>query len=127
MIIGLDLGEKKVGVAISEQGILAKRHSTIEPEKIEATIREFQPETIVIGLPKTLREEKGPQAQKILTQVEKIKAKIQLPIVLEDEALTTTEAEQNLINEGFTGEKLKNLLDQEAARILLQNYLDRKK
>ena len=126
-ILALDLGENYIGVAASEQGFLARRHSTISQDKLKTLLEDFEPEKVIIGLPKTLKDEVGPEARKTLKKVEKIKKLTTAQIILEDEALTSREAIQNLRELGFGPNQINELVHQEAARILLQNYLDREK
>lgn len=125
MIIALDLGKNYTGVAISEQGFLARRHSTIASNKLRTLLEDFRPEKVIIGIPKTLRNQIGSEARKTLKKIETIKKWTKAQVILEDEVLTSEEAIQNLKEAGFAPSQIKKLVHQEAARILLQNYLDR--
>lgn len=132
-IIAIDYGEKRVGMAISYEGILAKRYQTIRfktddelLDKIAKICGEEEVEKILVGLPITLEDRKiGHQAEEIRDFAEKLKKDIKKPIILIDETLTTEEAKINLREEGFSESKILLSLDEEAARIILQEYLDR--
>jgi putative Holliday junction resolvase len=132
-IIALDYGEKRVGVAISYEGILAKRYQTIKYktedellDKIAKICGEEEVRKIIIGLPITLHDRKvGHQAEQVKDFVERLKQDTKKTIILEDETLTTEEAKTNLREEGFSESKILLLLDEEAARIVLQDYLNK--
>ena len=132
-IIAIDYGEKRVGLAISHEGILAKRYQTIKYkaddellDKIAKICGEEEVEKIIIGLPVTLEEQKiGHQAEEVNEFVERLKKDTKKPIILQDETLTSEEAKENLREENISQDKIKMLIDEEAARIILQDYLDR--
>ncbi len=138
-ILGLDFGEKKIGVAISDEiGMLARPLLTINQKtkgqknqrtiynEIKKICKENQVQEIVVGLPKTLKGELGHQAEKVLQFTDKIKKEINIPILFEDERLTSRMVEKMLIVEGVKREKRNSIIDQLAAKTILQNYLDRK-
>jgi putative Holliday junction resolvase len=136
-ILGIDYGDKRIGVAISDPlGIIAQGVAVIgKSETFDQDIRELKRiikkysgvDEIVVGLPKTMAGEIGPQAEKVLAFVEALKKEFKLNIVTWDERLTTVEAERTLIEAGLSREKRKKVIDKSAAANILQNYLDRKR
>ncbi len=133
-ILGLDIGDKTIGVAVSDllhltaQGIttikrVGKKKDLLELEKI---INEYDVKTIVVGLPKNMNGTIGPQGEKTIDFAEKIKNKFQIDLVYEDERLTTVAAEKVLIEGDMRREKRKSVIDKVAAVFILQTYLDRK-
>jgi putative Holliday junction resolvase len=136
-IIGLDFGDKRIGVAISDPtGLIATGIAVIgKGETFEPDIRELKRlikkydgvAEIVVGLPKTLAGKTGPQAEKVTTFIEALKNEFKLNIVAWDERLSTAEAERGMIEAGLSREKRRKVIDQSAAAIILQSYLDRKR
>lgn len=138
-ILGLDFGEKKIGVAISDEiGMLARPLLTMNQitkgqrnqrtiyNEIRKICQENQVQEIVVGLPKTMKGELGHQAKKVLQFTNKIKKEINIPIIFEDERLTSCIVEKMLISEGVKKEKRNMIIDQLAAKTILQSYLDKK-
>lgn len=134
-IMGLDIGDKTIGVAISDpllitaQGITTiKRESNKKDiDRLKDLIDEYNVNKIVIGLPKNMNNTIGPQGEKVLKFVDKLKGKIDINIVLEDERLTTVEAERVLLEGDVSRKNRKKHIDKVAATYILQNYLDRSK
>ena len=135
-ILGLDYGSKTVGVAISDPlGITAQGVETIWRKqenhlrqtlaRIEELISEYQVERIVLGYPKNMNNTIGERAVKSLEFKEKLEKRTGLPVVMWDERLTTAEAERTLMETGVRRENRKQYLDQMAAVLILQGYLDR--
>ncbi len=136
-ILGIDYGDKRIGVAISDPlGLTAQAVGTIEKGKsFEKDIKELNEvieryggvDEIVVGLPKTMRGEIGEQAKKVLEFVEALKNKFEFQINTWDERLTTVAAEKTLIQAGLSREKRKKVIDKSAATYILQSYLDSKR
>ena len=135
-IMGLDYGSKTVGVAVSDalgltaQGIeIVRRKSENKLRqtlaRIEELISEYQVERIVLGYPKNMNNTIGERAVKSLEFKEKLEKRTGLPVVMWDERLTTAEAERTLMETGVRRENRKQYLDQMAAVLILQGYLDR--
>ncbi len=135
-ILGLDYGTKTVGVAVSDAlGLTAQPLETITRKeqnklrktcaRIEALIREYDVKLIVMGYPKHMNNDEGDRCE----QTEVFKAMLErrtgLPVVFEDERLTTVSAQQVLIEGGVRRENRKAYVDQLAASLILQTYLDR--
>ncbi len=132
-ILGLDVGQKTVGVAISDplgftaQGITTIRR-TKKSEDIEAVKRicdEYSVETIVIGLPKNMDGSIGFAGEKIQEFSELLKTIVDLEIVFWDERLTTVAAHRAMLEADLSRGKRKKIVDKVAATYILQGYLDR--
>ena len=135
-LMGLDYGSKTVGVAVSDPlGLTAQGVETVWRKqenklrqtlaRIEELISEYQVERIVLGYPKNMNNTIGERAVKSLEFKEKLEKRTGLPVVMWDERLTTAEAERTLMETGVRRENRKQYLDQMAAVLILQGYLDR--
>lgn len=129
---GLDVGEKTIGVAFS-QGFFAQALKTIvfESEAYEVgvkelieLIKEHDVRTLVIGLPKHLNNELGISAQRALLVKELILEHIDIDIIMWDERFSSKEAERRMLQGDLSRKKRKQRIDQVAAMIILQSYLD---
>jgi len=130
-IICLDVGDKRIGVAVSDAlGMAAHGLKTIDREgcmsALKAVIEEYQEEigSMLVGLPKMLSGDVGIQGEKVLAFVEELKSALHLPVIMWDERLSTVSAERTLIEAGLSRKKRKGLKDKVAAVIILQSYLD---
>lgn len=134
-IMGLDLGTKTVGVAISDPLLLtAQPIETITRKeenklrqtlaRIEALIEENEVGKIVLGYPKNMNDSIGPRAQFSEEFKEKLERRTGLEVILWDERLTTVAADEVLIESGVRRENRKKYVDQIAAVFILQEYLD---
>ncbi len=131
--MALDVGDKRIGLAISDlMGWTAQPlytlHRTCEQEdlqKIKKTVLEYKPKVIVIGLPKNMDGSIGFQGDKTMEFAEKLKNILSedIPIVFQDERLTTKSA-RNVMNMAGTKKKnKKNMVDTIAAVFILETYL----
>ncbi|MBN9646395.1 MAG: Holliday junction resolvase RuvX [Terrisporobacter othiniensis] len=131
-IMGLDIGDKTIGVAVSDlMGLTAQGVTTIKRvgkkkdiEEIKKIISEKQVNKIVSGLPKNMNGTVGPQGEKVQKFCELIKKETNLPIEFWDERLSTVAAERSLIEGNVRRENRKKVIDMLAAVIILQGYLD---
>lgn len=131
-ILSIDYGDKRIGLAISdENGKLASRFLTVENISLKNLAEELAGITmrenirkIIIGVPIGFKRE-SKQTEKTRLFINELKQKINLPIIEVNEVFTSKMAEENLRNAGVRGLELKSLIDQEAARIILQEYLDK--
>jgi putative Holliday junction resolvase len=131
-ILGLDYGEKRIGVAICDElGFTAQGLPTIirktkkhDWEILGNLIRNYKVEKIVIGYPVRLDGSEGIQCEKVNRFTALLAATFFLPVVKWPETLSTKEAEEILINSGVRWEKRKKMVDKLAACIILQGYLD---
>lgn len=134
-IIGLDYGTKTVGVAVSDALLLtAQPLETITRKsegklrqtlaRIEAIIEEYQAEKIVLGYPKNMNNTVGERARACEALKEDLERRTGLPVFLWDERLTTAESERALKAGGVRRENRKAVIDQMAAVLILQSFLD---
>lgn len=132
VILGLDIGDARTGVAISDElGIGAHPLCTIQRRSRKAVLAELQElvtthqvERIVVGLPLQLDGETGTQARKIKQFADKLGQQVNLPIIFWDESFTTVEAAQILRETRKRRKKRKQVIDQVAAVLILEGYLD---
>ena len=132
IILGLDIGDARTGVAISDElGIAAHPLCTIQRRSRKAVLAELQElvtahkvERIVVGLPLQLDGETGTQARKIKQFADKLEQQVNLPIIFWDESFTTVEAAQILRGTKKRRKKRKQVIDQVAAVLILEGYLD---
>ena len=134
-IMGLDIGDKTIGVAVSDlMGLTAQGVTTIKRvgkkkdiEAIKQIIAEKQVNKIVSGLPKNMNGTVGPQGEKVQKFCELLKEETNLPIEFWDERLSKVAAERSLIEGNVRRENRKKVIDMLAAVIILQGYLDSKR
>jgi len=131
-LLGLDVGDVRIGVAVSnESGIVVTPHSVIR-RKPEAAVlahimRIAEAETvagIVVGLPLSLNGEYSDQTRSVTAFVERLAAQTTLPVVTWDERYTTVEAERILREQGVRRDRWREQIDAIAATVILQDYLD---
>lgn len=123
-ILGIDYGGRRIGVAVSDSGVLASPHSVIPNQgdviaKLDRLGRELDVDTFVVGIPRRARSTDG--EAKFRRFAEELRQKTCKPVVLWDETLTSVEAEERL---GESGRRGKDKLDMYAATVILQSYLD---
>lgn len=137
-ILGLDFGDKTIGVAVSDpfgwtaQGVeIIRRENPAEFKKsmrrLAELVEEYQVETIVLGYPKNLDGSEGERCVKTQDFCERIKRRFpKLEVLLWDERFSTIAAERSLREVGLNHEKRKSVIDKMAAMHILQGYLDSK-
>jgi putative Holliday junction resolvase len=131
-ILALDVGDVRIGVALSDETqTLATGLPTyvrVGPRKdvkaVKALVRDREAGELVVGLPKNLSGEIGPQAEKVLAFVEDLRSALPVPVVTWDERFTTALAERTLIEGGVSRRGRREVVDQVAAVLILQSYLD---
>ncbi|WP_438311092.1 Holliday junction resolvase RuvX [Sporosarcina sp. FA9] len=134
--MGLDVGSKTVGIAISDAlGWTAQGIETIKIDeaagqfgmrRIHELISEYTVSAFVVGYPKNMNNSIGPRAEASEKYAELLKKKFNLPVTLWDERLTTMAAERTLIDADVSRKKRKTVIDKLAAVMILQGYLDLK-
>ena len=133
-IIGLDIGKARIGVAsCDELEILATGMMTIYSQsltkdvlKVVELVNNYKVTTLVVGLPLQMNGQEGEMAKYVHLFCNKIKEYVDVNIILVDERLTSIQADEYLHLAGTKKNKKKGVLDQVAASIILQNYLDNK-
>jgi putative Holliday junction resolvase len=131
--IGLDIGDKRIGVAISDPlGYTAAGLETITRINTDKDVRLVQEIAarhgavlLVLGLPLNMDGTSGPQAEKVKSFGRKLARATDLPVVYEDERLSTISAIRTLTLQGVKTGKNRELVDRQAAAIILQRFLDR--
>jgi putative holliday junction resolvase len=134
-ILGLDIGSKRIGVAISDElGFTAQGLETIScksPEEDAAAIfrltEKYGAEEIVVGIPFNMNGTEGPQVDKVRATIQTIKQQVTIPIREWDERLSTAAAERVLLEADMSRSKRRKVIDKLAAVLILQGYLDRQK
>ncbi|MEO2074561.1 MAG: Holliday junction resolvase RuvX [Bacillus sp. (in: firmicutes)] len=134
--MGLDVGSKTVGIALSDElGWTAQGLKTLKIneereqfgfEEIGQLIREYQVDTVVIGLPKNMNGTIGPRGEASKQFANEIESRFDVQTVLWDERLTTMAAERVLLEADVSRKKRKKVIDKMAAVMILQGYLDSK-
>ena len=131
-ILGLDFGSARIGVAISDElQMLAHPLETIpaneEPaSRVAEIVREKQVEHVVAGIPRQMNGQIGTAATEVIEFVEKLRAILPCPVVTWDERLTTVAAHRALRDAGKKTRHTRAYVDQVAAQMILQTYLDRR-
>lgn len=138
-ILGLDYGDKTIGVAVSDpfgwtaQGLeIIKRANGNDFKKpmarLAEILAEYEVETIVLGYPKNMDNTEGPRCEKTKEFKERLERRFQkIPVLLQDERMSTVAANRSLLEADLSREKRKSVIDKMAAVHILQGYLDGKK
>ncbi|MCC7431113.1 Holliday junction resolvase RuvX [bacterium] len=132
-ILCLDYGERRIGVAVSDPlKIIASGLTTIDKKvvtdlfaEIKKICDEKEVERIVVGLPLNLKGDNSKKTEEVLKFVEELKAKIPIPVSMQDERLTTIESHKVMRQMGKPVGKNKNQVDEIAASFILRSYLDK--
>ena len=134
--LGLDLGTKTLGVAISDKlGLIASSVKTIKFDnedykslvnEVKSLIEEYNVNTIVLGLPKNMNNSLGFASERSMNFKKLLEEELNIEVILEDERLSSVEANNIMINADISRKKRKAKVDTLAATIILQRYLDRK-
>jgi putative holliday junction resolvase len=132
-ILGLDVGSKTIGIAVSDPlGITAQPVTTIRRTKPAADLAElrsivelYNASLLVVGYPRNMNGTVGEQAQFVDRFVEALRNEVALPIELVDERLTTRVAQQAMIAGKVKANRRREIIDQQAAALILQSFMDR--
>lgn len=130
--LALDLGEKRIGVAVSDSlNIIAQAVGTIQRKdiksdlkKIADLVKEYRADKLIVGLPLNMNGTKGKSANLAIDFVEAVKKEIQIDVEMIDERLTTAQGERIFLEADMSRKKRKKNIDKIAAQLILQNYLD---
>lgn len=132
-ILALDLGEKLVGVAVSDEILVTT--NPLAPLKrsnwkqllrdVEMLIKRFDAKALVIGLPLRLDGTTGDAAQNVSRMAGNFSRSLKIPVYLQDERLTSVEARERLLVEGHDDREIPKLIDGEAAALILRDFINR--
>lgn len=138
--LALDIGERRIGIAVSDSGVLATPHSVLQRKskkedfaRLQRIIAELKVERVIVGIPYSLSgaEKIGPQARRIKRYANALAKTVDVPFEYFDESYSTVEAEAYLsgripgsVNKSKSGKRGQAPLDAAAAAVILQNYLD---
>ena len=131
-ILGLDLGTVRIGMAISDEtetlasgrGFYERRTREEDMEFFRSLVHDEVIGKIVLGFPVHMDGTLGPKAEETIEFKEALEEILEVPVELHDERLTTSEAERVLIDANVSRKKRKGIVDQQAAVLILQGYLD---
>ncbi|WP_125767482.1 Holliday junction resolvase RuvX [Lapidilactobacillus wuchangensis] len=133
-LMGLDVGSKTVGVAISDelgwtaQGVeiiaIDEANENFGMKRLKKLVEEYRVTGFVLGLPKNMNNTSGPRVARSRAYGDRVAHKFGLPVDYEDERLTTVQAERVLIAGDVSRKKRKQVIDKLASVVILQNYLD---
>jgi putative Holliday junction resolvase len=133
--LGLDLGTKTLGISISDKtGMIASSSTILRHNEeydslldaLEDIIKDNEVEGLVLGLPKNMNNTIGERAEIALKFKDMLEERFKLPVYMQDERLSTVEAENILLTNDTSRKKRKKVIDSVAATIILQGFLDRK-
>lgn len=133
-IMGLDVGEKRIGIAVSDlmgwtaqpHSVLVRRNLQADLEEIKKICTELEAEEIIVGMPRNMNGSLGPKAREIQDFAQKLQSFLKLPVGFWDERLSTVSAERILIQADVSRLKRRKVIDKMAAATILQSYLDSK-
>ena len=131
-MLGLDLGSRRIGVAVSS-GTVASPHSVLERAKDRAAdyaavatlVAELDAERVIVGLPLSLDGSMGPAARSAAEEAAALGDVLPVPVETYDERLTTVTADRSLSSLGLSGQARRRVVDKVAAAVMLQAWLDR--
>ncbi len=132
-VLGLDYGEKRIGVALSDPlGLSAQPHPFIPNDdqkwaRIQEKLTEYEIQTIVVGLPKNRDGGETEKSQEVRAFAQELETKLGVSIVFWDERFSTVAAQKHLISANLRREQRKMVIDSQAACFILQGYMDRMK
>jgi putative Holliday junction resolvase len=131
--VGVDLGSKRVGVAVSDPGgVLASPHSVLERgpshdddhRRLRDIVNEVGAGVVVVGLPLSLDGSRGPAARLVEDEVEQLRASLGVPVEVYDERFTTVSADRSMQERRMKAPARRKVVDRVAAAVLLQAWLD---
>ena len=132
--LGVDLGSKRIGVAISDSDgrvatpittLLRGRDRAADHAAIADLVGEWEAGVVVVGVPYSLDGSIGPAAQGVLDEIDALRSVLTVPVETIDERFTTVTANERLREQGVRGQRRTAVVDQAAAAVLLQSWLDR--
>lgn len=131
--LGVDLGEKRIGIAVSDsngkvatplQVIIRSKSIKQDHKKISDLVDEWEADIVVVGMPYSLNGSKGLAAKTVEKEVKELSSALEVPVATQDERLTTATAAKELAIQGLDSKKQRKVIDQVAASVILQSWLD---
>ncbi len=130
--LALDIGEKRVGIAVSDAtGTVAMPVKVMPAQEVAALsksfrylVEDYEPDVLVCGRPVSLSGETGPQAARVEAVAQRIAASLDIPLAFVDERLSSAEAKRILREQGLTEREMRGKVDSIAASLFLQSWLD---
>lgn len=130
--LGLDIGECRIGVAVSDPTgivstpltVLDARALARDASPLRRLVEDYEPQLLVVGLPLTLAGEEGPQARTVKSTVQRLIAPLGIPVAYHDERFSSTAANRAMADAGADERARRGSVDMVAASLLLQSYLD---
>ncbi|ATX82798.1 putative holliday junction resolvase [Mariprofundus ferrinatatus] len=129
-LISLDIGMKRIGVAVCDRlGISCRgvtflhRNDQAWPKQLAKLIREYGSQGVVAGLPRNMDGTEGVQAEDARRAVAQLKQSVDLPVIFQDERLSTWTAKERLYAQGLNEKKVREKIDQTAAAVILEDFL----
>jgi len=134
-VLGLDVGEKTIGVAVGDplgitaQGLQVIRRSALDKdlEQLAKLVESYQVEQIVVGMPRRTDGSYGPEAEKVEQFAKALQQAVPVPITFWDERFSTVTAERILLEGDVSRAKRRKVVDKVAASVILQAYLDQQR
>lgn len=132
-VVGIDFGARRIGVAVSDadqrvatpfETIKRVGDRTVEHGRIAEIVEEIAAVAVVVGLPRSLDGSDGPAVALVRSEIRGLAKRLRIPIEEYDERFTTVEAERSLRAGGTRGRAKRDVIDQVAAAVLLQGWLD---
>jgi len=132
-VMAFDFGEKRIGVAVGETLLkmahplttIASEENAVKFAQIASLIQQWKPQLLIVGLPGYLDGQAHLMTHLSKKFAQRLEGRFQLPVMMIDERLSSAEAAQALKEQGIAGQQQKTMLDQMAAKIILQSYFDR--
>ena len=131
--LGVDLGEKRIGIAVSDsngkvatplQVIIRSKSIKQDHKKICDLVDEWEADIVVVGMPYSLNGSKGLAAKTVEKEVKELSSALEVSVATQDERLTTVTAAKELAIQGLDSKKQRKVIDQVAASVILQSWLD---
>lgn len=135
-LVGLDLGSRRIGVAVSDsdrivasglQAVDRSGSTERDHRAIAALVDEYGAAGVVVGIPLSMSGQAGEAARRTLAEVEALRGVLAVPVYTIDERLTTVEASRSLRTGGRSARRQRAIIDQTAAALLLQTWMDRQR
>lgn len=134
-VLALDVGERRIGVAVSDplgiisQGltVIARKDMETDLNEVKRIAEEYKADSVVVGMPVNMDGTKGKSAEKVNEFVEALRGCLSIPVSTYDERLSTKESEKFLISADVSRKKRKTVIDKMAAQLILESYLERLK